>query len=116
MYDSPNFHRLSTVSKEELLDDDLLDSLDQLAHPSVQSGDFMQAIEHVHAIICQKWCKERFREGLATDVSDREAELMKVFYETISPESVQANMRKLWELLQYVVQNGTGDYGPPHLS
>ena len=123
MYDNPRVHNLNAVDKSALrrsrnFPEGLVDPDYQLQSPPTYSGDFMQCIEHVHGIICDAWWKQRFR-GECGDVhagwEQHEYDLVGVFERLISPESVGKNVDKLVELLQYVVEQGTGDFAPLRL-
>lgn len=117
MYDNPSFHNLDEGQKAHLLRPGvLLDSLDQLQQPPCYSGDLMQCIEHVHALICSEWWKDRFRNGEPLTNEEREADLSTIFYKRVGPDSVKANVRKLMRLIDYIIQTGTGDYAPPSLT
>lgn len=116
MYDNPTFHRLSEVQKQWLLQKTPLVSAHQLKNPPCYSGDFMQCIEHVHAIICRRWWVERLgRDGEGT-WEIWEAELQAIFNDTISAEGVSNNVLKLCQLLAHVSEKGTGDYAPSNLT
>ena len=116
MYDNPSIHNLDVGQKAQLLRPGLLlDSLDQLQQPPKYSGDMMQCIEHIHSWICSEWWRVRFREGEPLSNEDREAGLSNIFYEQVSPDSVRKNVQKLVRLLEHIVEQGTGGYGPPDL-
>lgn len=115
IYDNPNFHNITAEDRDWLQQSGYLDDIDQLISPPVYSGDFMQCIEHVHAIICEAWFKERFRKGTPAGVEERAKELEEIFYTTISAAGVTANVDKLWKLVNFVYDQGTGDYAPPDI-
>ena len=116
MYDNPNFHNLDEGQKAQLYQPGvLLDSLDQLQNPPPYSGDMMQCIEHVHSWICGEWWKDRFRYGCPVTNEEREAALGTIFYTLVSADSVKKNVLKLIKLLEHIVHEKTGGYGPPDL-
>jgi hypothetical protein len=113
MADCPSIHRLTREEKEQLvLPGFLLESSEQLCNVSRYSGDLMQCIEHTHAIICQKWWKERFRYGWEPDPEALEASLRNIFWHSITSKSVSHNVDKLWKLVEYLVHTNTGEYAP----
>ena len=78
------------------------------------SGDIMQCIEHVHAIICSSWWQSRFDDGECLPEL-REKELSKEFFDLITARQQASNVAKLRRLLAYIVQQHTGDYADPRL-
>jgi len=112
VYDNPSFHQLSEVDKLRLLHQTPLEDLCQLQQPARYSGDMMQCIEHVHAIICQAWYKERLTQGTQTDHVERGKTLQRIFRSHITSESVTKNVVRLRKLLQHLVNTGTGEYAP----
>jgi len=115
MYDHPNAHSLSRDQRQELLEPGLLVHLDQLDSPAPYSGDLMQAVEHMHAHLCRVWWLVRFRQGELRDMDAREAQLEALFYQSVTAESISANINKLWALLHDIVAKGTGEYSRPDL-
>jgi hypothetical protein len=116
-YDNPSFHNLTKEEAEYLVrPGELLDSADQRMNLAPYSGNLMQCIEHVLAIICNQWMQDRFREGDSMDVQLYEAELSGIFYKKISAEGVSSNVEKLWLLLYHLQQDGTGGYEPVCMS
>lgn len=102
MLDNPSFHQLTEEQIEWLLAHTPLESKEQLVNPPCNSGDFMQCIEHVHAIICQKWWRERLGREDQGGWEMWEAELQAIFNATITAEGVSSNIEKLWKLLEHV--------------
>lgn len=115
IYDNPNMHNISAEDLDWLQVAGYLDDIDQLISPPVYSGDFMQCIEHVHAIICQAWFKERFRKGTPETVEMREEELSQIFFKSVTASGVTKNVDQLWQLVNYVHVQDTGDYAPPDI-
>lgn len=116
MYDNPSFHNISEEDKQWLLETPgLLERIDQLQRPPPYSGDFMQCIEHVHAVICDRWWYHRFRNGTPSSVAEQENQLYQIFWDVINPKGVTANCDKVWDLINYVVEQDTGDYAPPSM-
>ena len=118
MMDNPSVHQLSKTDIKRLKLEGHLKSKKQLRYAPRYSGDFMQCIEHVHAIICQRWWMRRMRMGgceLKGGWEVWEGELRAVFFEMISAKGVQANVEKLKKLLAYIAREETGDYARPDL-
>lgn len=116
MYDNPSFHRLTDEEKLDIYHDTMLESVDQLQNPPRYSGDFMQCIEHVHGYICGAWSNTRLIDGDKKTWEEREAELLRIFNEMVTAENVTANVHKLLELLEWIVEDGTGGYPPSRLA
>jgi hypothetical protein len=81
------------------------------------SGDIMQCIEHVHAILASEWWRERFEEGQPSS-DDCLAQLHAKFFGTepdsgITPDMVAAMVARLKVLLKHIVEVGTGGYASP---
>lgn len=91
-----------------------LESEQQIVRAPRYSGDIMQCIEHVHAIICSAWWQDRFDDGECLPEL-REQELSAVFYDLITPKQQARNVAKLRLLLKYIVEKNTGDYADPRL-
>lgn len=113
MMDNPSVHQLSKADIKRLKGEGYLKSKKQLQYAPKYSGDFQQCIEHVHAIICQRWWMKRMRMGgceLKGGWEVWEGELRAIFFEMISAKGVQANVKKLKDLLAYIAHEKTGDY------
>ena len=91
-----------------------LASRDQIVRAPRYSGDIMQCIEHVHAIICSAWWLHRFEDGECVPEL-RESELSGVFFNLITASEQSRNVAKLRLLLKYIVAEGTGGYADPRL-
>lgn len=115
IYDNPRVHNIEPDDLDWLQTAGYLDDIDQLIRPPVYSGDFMQCIEHIHAIICDAWFKERFRNGTPAGVEMRHEQLSRIFYKVVSAAGVTRNVDKVWKLVNHVCDRGTGDYAPPDL-
>jgi hypothetical protein len=111
-YDNPNVHKLPP----QLLKSTGIDKT-ALLRPPRYSGDIMQCIEHVHALVCSAYEKERFRAGnRAFDLEQDGEHLTATFYDKVTPEGVAKNCAKLTQLLEHVCEAGTGDYAPQRLT
>lgn len=76
----------------------------------------MQAIEHVHGYTCSAWYRQRLVECNKSSWQEHEADLAGIFSTKVTAENVTENVRKLWTLLQWVVQDGTGGYAPQSMT
>jgi hypothetical protein len=115
MFDNPRFHQMDEQHYVQLeLAGDLV-SRKQLKTAPRYSGDFMQCIEHVHAIICNKWWVKRMRDGQHGGWQVWEEELRSIFFGVIDAAGVQANCDKVHELVKDIADRGTGDYADPRL-
>ena len=115
MFDNPSFHQLSETDITRLLLEGYLKTRKQLCSPPRYSGDFMQCIEHVHAIICRIWWIRRLEQPQRPEWSDWEKDLEEIFRETITAEGVAKNCEKVKELMAWLVENDTGGYAPLNL-
>ena len=115
MSDNPRFHQLEEVHFQQLLLAGDLVSRDQIQYAPRYSGDFMQCIEHVHAIICRKWWIKRMKDGMQGEWEVWESELRSIFFGVIDAAGVQANCAQVRELAEHVFKANTGDYADPRL-
>lgn len=116
MYDGPNFHKLDPDTIEDMIHGGLVRDVDQLQQPPRYSGDFMQCVEHGHAIIEDAWFKKRLVEGGPDTWQERGEQLLDIALQTLTADSIKRNVAKLHTLLVYIKGYGTGDYPPCHLS
>lgn len=88
-----------------------------VVRPPRYSGDFMQCIEHVHAIVCTEYQKQRFRQGrVPFDVAADGAHLKEVFFSKVSAAGVLANCSKVMRLVSHVAEQGHGGYATSKLT
>jgi hypothetical protein len=85
--------------------------VNDVVRPPRYSGDFMQCIEHVHAIVCAEFQRQRFRQGRAPfDVDADGAHLKEVFFSKVTAAGVRANCEKVMRLVSHVAEQGHGGY------
>ena len=110
MYDNPSFHQLDQDQKNDLTSTGGISILQQLQNPPPYSGDFMQLIEHAHAIVAQRWFLQRLLEGAGLDIEKNEEDLRTIAMDVLTAGAMAKNIEKLQMLLHHVVKTGTGDY------
>jgi hypothetical protein len=115
MFDNPGFHGVDDTDVKRLLLKGYLQSEKQLCQPPRYSGDFMQCIEHVHAIICRIWWRKRLEMEDRGEWEQWERDLREIFMETITAEGVTNNCKKVIQLMEWLVENDTGGYAPLNL-
>lgn len=116
MFDGPSFHKLTEEHITDLIKGGLIKYRWQLMTAPRYSGDFMQCVEHGHAIISQAWFKQRIIEGGPETWQEREEQLLAIALQTLTAESVAKNVARLPALLQHIKSVGTGGYPPCRLS
>lgn len=110
-FDNPAFHN---ISASDLLECHL--TTHRIVRPPRYSGDFMQAIETVHANVCAAFQRTRFRTGLVPYDVKADGKLLKdTFFKKVRAAGVQKSCEKVMRLVQHIDAEGTGGYGPSKL-
>lgn len=116
MYDGPSFHNITEEHIQSMIDEGLIKYAWQLKQAPRYSGDFMQCVEHAHAIIAAEWWFARLTNGCELEDETQELwqqheeQLYGICLEKLSADSVAKNVEKVQVLLQAIVDEGTGEY------
>jgi hypothetical protein len=111
MWDNVHSHNLTPKQLRSLKM-----TVESIETPAPYSGDFMQAIEHVHALICSEFHKQRFQKQLGSYNVDQDFALLKqVFESKVTAESVTNACKRVVKLVQHIKDKGTGGYAPSRL-
>jgi hypothetical protein len=105
MFGNSSVRDLDAAEKQALVDGRLgrLCPLKKLGQkPPTYSGDFMQCIEYVDAIICDAWWKLRFQCRSAGDLEAGYRDLSGIVRDGVSAESVRSDEHKVCTRVDHI--------------
>jgi hypothetical protein len=110
--DNPGFHNVPKKDLEKMGTKGGLVEGQNLLRPPKYSGDFMQAIEHVHGTICSAYRKKRFQAGDKFEIGAACRELSELFGngKLVSAASVSGDCLRVLQLVHTIVERNSGDF------
>lgn len=116
MFDNPSFHNLDDYDYHTLVNEGAIEDASQIQRPPVYSGDFMQCIEHAHAIIAAEWWQFRLTHGTSVSWKLHEEQLWDIALKKVTAQVVEKNVEQVLTLADFVAQQGTGGYARSHMA
>lgn len=116
MFDNPSFHNLSEEDIATLKHEGAITSRSQIQRPPEYSGDFMQCIEHAHAIIAEAWWHHRLMHGTTLSWRVQKEQLDHIRLTHVTADVVARNVDKVVTLVEYIAEQGTGGYARSHMT